>query len=191
MEIKKNNLKFRDGMSLLNEVDFLIIHHTASTRDMTLEEIHQEHLNQGWIGIGYHYYIRKDGRIYIGRNEKYIGAHCENYNSISLGICLSGNFEIEEPTIEQLNSLKTLIKELKFKYPQATIHSHSDFNATACCGKNLRKYLSEIEKTNFIKVFANNGKISLVFDNGTKITKQFFDNKDLLNKLQIGIKFDY
>lgn len=191
MEIKKNNLKFRDGMNLLNEVDFLIIHHTASTRDMTLEEIHQEHLNQGWIGIGYHYYIRKDGRIYKGRPEKYIGAHCEEYNSISLGICLSGNFEVEEPTIEQLNSLKALIKELKLKYPQATIHSHSDFNATSCCGKNLRKYLSEIEKINFIKVFANNGKISLVFDNGSKITKQFYDNKDLLNKLQIGIKFDY
>lgn len=192
MNIIETNFKYREGMGFIQEVNYLIIHHSASTRDLTPEEIHQIHLAQSpqWKGFGYHFYIRKDGTVYRGRREKNAGSHCEGYNSVSLGICLSGNFEVEEPTVKQLNSLKTLIKELHLKYPKATIHSHSDFNATACCGKNLRKYLNDLEKQSFIKIFANNGKISLVFENGNKITKQFYDNKELLNELQIGIKFE-
>lgn len=190
MSIIETNLTFRDGLGNLRNVDFLIVHHTASTRDMTAEEIHNEHLNLGWLGFGYHFYIRKNGVVYRGRPEDRIGSHCEGFNSLSLGICLSGNFEIEEPTIEQLNSLAALVKELQGRYTMATVHSHSDFNATACCGRNLRKYLKDLEKKSFVKVFARDGKISLVFENGTKISKEFADEKELLKNLRNGVKFE-
>lgn len=192
MNIIETNLQFRDGMGAVRQVDYLIVHHTASTRDLTVAEIHAEHLNLGWLGFGYHYYIRKDGKVYRGRQEKFSGSHCEGYNAYSLGICLSGNFEVEEPTSEQLDSLRQLIKDLKTKYPKATVHSHSDFNATACCGKNLRNRLSELasDKDSYVKVFANGGKISLVFENGEKVSRLFFDEKELLRNLRNGIKFE-
>ena len=191
MSITETRFQFRDGMEELKKVDYLIVHHTASTRDMTAAEIHAEHLNLGWLGIGYHFYIRKDGSVWRGRPEDGVGSHCEGYNSVSLGICLSGNFEIEEPTLEQLNSLKSLIRELKAKHPKATVHSHSDFNATACCGRNLRNRLKELEKKeSYVKVFANGGKISLVFENGEKVSRLFFDEKELLRNLRNGIKFE-
>ena len=47
MSITETKFHFRDGMDELKKVDYLIVHHTASTRDMTAAEIHAEHLNLG------------------------------------------------------------------------------------------------------------------------------------------------
>ena len=39
MKIIENKLNFY-GMDLLNEVNYLVVHHTATTYDMPLEELH-------------------------------------------------------------------------------------------------------------------------------------------------------
>ena len=64
--IKHLALKFKN-LSKRNKTNVLIIHHRGGNGD--LESIHQQHLRQGWAGIGYHYYIRKDGQIYGGRPQ--------------------------------------------------------------------------------------------------------------------------
>ena len=129
MEIKETKLKFREGMEKHSKIlEYIVIHHTASTRDMTVQEIHQLHLNQGenWKGIGYHFYIDKQGIIWRGRPEEMSGSHALDYNSVSIGICLSGNFEIEKPTDNQLKSLSELLQHLKQKYGNVQIVGHRD-----------------------------------------------------------------
>ena len=114
MKIIETNLNFY-GMDLLNEVNYLVVHHTATTYDMTLEELHNMHQNDPnfkYAGIGYHYYIRKNGEIFKGRDEKFVGAHVLGNNFESIGICLSGNFELEEPTEKQINSLSEILRFL-------------------------------------------------------------------------------
>ena len=164
MKIKETNLKFRD-MSLRSKV--------------------------GWAGIGYHFYIRKDGTIYKGRDEKYAGAHCENYNSVSLGICLEGNFEIEKPTEKQIQSVTDLVKYLRKKYGNFKLVGHKDLNATACPGQYLYSQLLSIDANaneEYVKVFMSNNKLSVVLDNGDKFTHSFTDKNELLRKLSIGLK---
>ena len=192
MEIKEINLKFRD-MSLRSKVlEYIVIHHTASTAKETVEQIHNFHINNnGWAGIGYHFYIRKDGTIYKGRDEKYAGAHCENYNSVSLGICLEGNFEIEKPTEKQIQSVTDLVKYLRKKYGDFKLVGHRDLNATACPGQYLYSQLLSIDANaneKFVKVFMSNNKLSVVLDNGDKFTFPFTDKNELLRKLSIGLK---
>ena len=192
MEIKEINLKFRD-MSLRSKVlEYIVIHHTASTAKETVEQIHNFHINNnGWAGIGYHFYIRKDGTIYKGRDEKYAGAHCENYNSVSLGICLEGNFEIEKPTEKQIQSVTDLVKYLRKKYGDFKLVGHRDLNATACPGQYLYSQLLSIDANaneKFVKVFMSNNKLSVVLDNGDKFTFPFTDKEELLRKLSIGLK---
>ena len=127
MEIKETKLKFGDMIPRSKVLEYIVIHHTASTAKETVEQIHNFHINNnGWAGIGYHFYIRKDGTIYKGRDEKYAGAHCVDYNSISLGICLEGNFETEQPTDSQLKSLSELLQHLKNKYGNVQIVGHRD-----------------------------------------------------------------
>ena len=42
--------------------DLIVVHHTASDPSVTVEDIHQMHLNNRWAGIGYHLVIYPDGR---------------------------------------------------------------------------------------------------------------------------------
>lgn len=139
--IKNTNLKF-NKLIKRNKTTALIIHHSCGTGSVSI--IHRQHLNQGWAGIGYHYYIRKDGQIYSGRPQWAVGSHCKGFNSISLGICLEGNFEKEEPTKEQLSSLKWLVEYLGNLFPIQKIYGHRDLNATLCPGKNLYNLLSSL-----------------------------------------------
>ena len=68
----------------------LIIHcsDTPDIEDIGALEIHKMHLEFGWEGIGYHYIIRKNGKIENGRPEFWVGAHTYGLNKQSLGICL-------------------------------------------------------------------------------------------------------
>lgn len=194
MEIKEVELKFRNGMVERTTTELIVIHHTASKTDLTVQEIHQLHLNQSenWKGIGYHYYINKKGIIYRGRPEKYSGSHALDYNSVSIGICLSGNFEEEDPNINQITSLIELLHYLRIKYPNAEILGHRDLNATACPGKNLYSKLGSIiansATPDYVKVFMSNNKLSVVQSNGKKFTFPFTNKEELMRKMSIGLK---
>ena len=72
-------------------VDTLVIHHSASANNLTADDIHKEHINKGWSGIGYHFVITPDGTVYTGRPVNAVGANVENQNSHIIGICLIGN----------------------------------------------------------------------------------------------------
>ena len=194
MEIKEVELKFRNGMVERQKTELIVIHHTASKTDLTVQEIHQMHLKQGenWKGIGYHYYINKKGIIYRGRPEKYSGSHAIDYNSISIGVCLSGNFEEEEPNVNQITSLIELLYYLRTKYSNTEIVGHRDLNATACPGKFLYSKLGSIiansATPDYVKVFMTNNKLSVVQSDGKKFTLPFTDKNELLRKMSIGLK---
>lgn len=87
--------------------------------------------------IGYHYVIRRDGSIEIGRPADMIGAHTSGQNSHSLGICYEGGLtetgkNADTRTPEQKATLLALLRHLKSLYPNATIHGHNEFSRKAC-----------------------------------------------------------
>lgn len=135
MNIINSNLKFR-GLAYGNKPRMLIIHHAEATR-CTVEDIHRWHLNNGWSGLGYHYFIRKDGSIYSGRNEEALGAHCLSYNAKSLGICLEGSFNNEAMEEKQYSALLKLTKHLCSKNNINKIYGHRELNNTDCPGKKF------------------------------------------------------
>ena len=118
------------------KTDYIILHHRAGNGDV--QSIHDYHINgKKWVGIGYHFYIRKDGSIYRGRPINTIGAHTENMNFVSVGVCFEGNYhDIDKvmPT-EQLKAGQELIAYLKGIYPDAEVKGHRDFQATGCPGQ--------------------------------------------------------
>ena len=120
------------------EIKYLIIHHSAISRAKNSEQfdaINNYHKRKGWGMIGYHFLIEPNGRIRVGRLENQIGAHCIGRNHDSLGICLTGNFDIEDPTKEQEKSLKILLSDLLKEYPKAQIKYHRNFANKSCPGK--------------------------------------------------------
>lgn len=130
----------------------LIVHCSATPegKDYSVDTIRQWHLQRGFSDIGYHYVIYRDGSIHIGRDESIIGAHCTGHNTNSIGICYiggcasDGKTPKDTRTTEQKQSLVKLLKELKTKYPQASIHSHKDFTNKACPSFDATKEYSSI-----------------------------------------------
>jgi|TARA_A100001388_G_C28691055_1_gene461349 N-acetyl-anhydromuramyl-L-alanine amidase AmpD len=103
-----------------------------------------------WSDIGYHYVIEGDGSIKEGRPVTRAGAHVKGNNKYTIGVCLTGNFEIDQPSRQQLDSLWSLIEGLLDNFGltrRKVLAHHEDVNAeTKCCGENLYHYLVEWRK---------------------------------------------
>ena len=71
-----------------DSVSYLIIHCSATreSQDYTPEQLKHDHLQRGFIDVGYHFYIRKDGTITQHRRLNEVGAHCRPFNRCSIGI---------------------------------------------------------------------------------------------------------
>lgn len=118
----------------IKEVRYLVVH-CAATRadsDIGLKEIRSWHYQRGFVDIGYHYVIRRDGGVETGRPLDRPGAHARGFNHLSLGICLVGGVASDGKTPEnnftpeQFHALWALLQELKKKYPEALILGHRD-----------------------------------------------------------------
>lgn len=139
MNIVETNLQF-NGLTKREHTTRIFLHHSGVNVLQTVETIHNYHKNTlGWAGIGYHFYVRKDGGIYRGRPEDVIGAHAQgdraNYDSI--GICFEGNFDVEKMPKEQIESGKQLVAYLKNKYGIDRVQAHREVNSTSCPGMNF------------------------------------------------------
>ena len=136
MEIIETNLEF-NTMSERKSTNRIILHHSGVSVLQSVEIIHNYHKNTNkWAGIGYHFYVRKDGKIYRGRPETMVGAHAYGANSDSIGICAEGDFNSETMNEVQMNAIKELVSYLKQKYNISLIQKHSDTIATSCPGRN-------------------------------------------------------
>ena len=159
---KKNNLTV-DGIvgdSTWNKLNVknnriikeIIVHCSATPegKDFTVLDIKKWHLERGFSDIGYHYVIYRDGSINKGRDESKIGAHCTGHNSYSIGVCYvvgvakDGKTAKDTRTDAQKKSLLSLLRNLKMKYPQASIHSHKDYANKACPSFDATKEYSSI-----------------------------------------------
>lgn len=146
MKIVDDKFKFSSKLKDRDKTEFIIFHHCAG--NLTAKQVHEEHLRKGWAGIGYHFYIDKDGTVHKGRDIGTVGAHTIGLNDKSIAICFQGNFENEYPTEKQYTSAIALVIEISKKYGELTCKCHRDFNATACPGKffNLDVVMKGVNK---------------------------------------------
>ena len=118
----------------MRDIEYIVIHCAATkpSMDVPIERVKKWHLKRGWSDIGYHYYIRRDGEIYRGRELSTIGAHVYGYNSKSIGICYEGGIDEQgeaedNRTPEQKESLLKVVEILKFVFTDAVVQGHRDF----------------------------------------------------------------
>lgn len=136
MKIISSNLSWAYSLTPRSTTTHLVLHHAAAS-NATVEGIHAYHLSKGWAGIAYHYFVSKSGEVFAGRPENMCGGHTANWNYCSLGVCFEGNFENEQMPLAQLGAGIELINDIRSRYPSIVVARHSDFNQTACPGKNF------------------------------------------------------
>lgn len=130
----------------MREINKIIIHCSATPegREHTVADITSWHKARGFATIGYHWVIYLDGTIHKGRQEEQMGAHTTGQNQNSIGICYIGGTDAKgDPkdtrTDKQKVALIALVKELKEKYPKATIHGHNEYANKACPSFDVKK----------------------------------------------------
>ena len=149
IDIRKTYLQF-SGLMPRNITDCIVIHHTGSGIDLdySAEEIHDWHIEAGWAGIGYHFVVRKSGIVERGRPLWAVGSHAAGENYHSIGIHLSGDFNIGSPTAAQIESTARLVNDLCAEYDlpidRRHILGHRELMSTDCPGKNLYDLLDVI-----------------------------------------------
>lgn len=137
MNIIDVGLDFNSNMSRIGNIEGIVLHHSGVTVNQSIETIHNYHKSKGWAGIGYHYYVRKDGLVYKGRPEEYAGAHCPGANSNSIGICAEGNYNEETMPEVQKQAIIDLISDIKSRHNIKWIKGHREVIATSCPGDNF------------------------------------------------------
>ena len=161
----------------------IILHHTAASYSWldsiqkeiaVVQDIYRFHTFSRERGdIGYNYLIGPSWTIFEGRYgwAKVVAAHATRNNTDSVGISLLGNFDIEQPSKEQIASLIKLLVALwhtfeinpmddvsyhkfdeKLNSPYIrnikmdSIVGHTDVGATSCPWENLYKLIPTIKR---------------------------------------------
>lgn len=133
-------------------VDEIIIHYTATPdgEEFSNAQIKASHLARGFSDIGYHWVIGLNGEIRKGRDESIAGAHCTGHNTRSVGICYVGgcpprsvngwrDIGKDTRTPAQKEALIKLIREVKERHPNSSVHGHNEFANKPCPGFNAKE----------------------------------------------------
>ena len=136
MNIIETAWNWNSGLSRRSSTEYIALHHAEASR-CTAQQIDDWHKSNGWSGIGYHFFVRKDGTIYRGRPMWALGAHVQGMNSKSIGICAEGAYMTETMPGAQKRAIAELLDYLKANYyPNAKIVGHREIGSSNCPGDN-------------------------------------------------------
>lgn len=131
---------------MLFRPDKIIFHHTGDGfNGKQFSKVNEYHKSQQFpVSVfgyfcGYHLFVERDGSVIIARSFGEVGAHTLGENWEAYGICMAGNFDFEQPTAAQKESLGKwcgiLMKQSKIAITR--IYPHRAFRPTSCPGDNL------------------------------------------------------
>ena len=94
---------------------FILLHHAGCSRE------------------AFHYRVEPDGSV-----TELLSPDTKGQHPGSVGVLIRGHFDRERPNVCQLDALKTLLLDLKFRYPDVSLGAHRQVRgdgATSCPGK--------------------------------------------------------
>lgn len=97
----------------LSQIEYLIIHHTATRADLPAERIARYQVQQqDRPGIAYHFYITGDGMVHQTNRLETVSNHAYDKSVVGVGIAFAGNFSQAVPAPAQLDNGARLIAHL-------------------------------------------------------------------------------
>ena len=138
-----------------HDIDHVTLHHTGDARPLQRTDDPVAKLRglqswgaaeRNWWDVPYHFLLDLDGHIYEGRDFHFMGETNTAYNPGGhFLISVIGNYEQQEPTQAQLESIANMMAWAisEYKLPLDRIGGHYNYATTGCPGKNLKKYLED------------------------------------------------
>lgn len=155
------NLKRQWNIRNIDKIKYLVVHQMASNG--SLEAINNYHITapnhispKGCPHICYTYWVGLDGKIYLCNELQHTIWHVGNFNSISLGIGLQGNFNgpsyyggLLKIPFTQKNSLRNLLNYLLKNYmfiERKNVVGHCELdpkNKENCPGNDIMNFVKQ------------------------------------------------
>lgn len=136
----------------MRKITHLVVHCSATKPSVPVDAkmIDRWHRERGFLKIGYHFVIKRDGTVETGRDLTEPGAHVAGHNATTVGICLAGGLNEKTGksennfTDEQFKSLVGVLSQLLDLFPEAEVLGHRDFPGVAkdCPCFDVRKWVS-------------------------------------------------
>lgn len=122
----------------LAAITHIIVHHSL-TRTGSAAAYARYHISEyDWPGIAYHVVIDPDGTVNRSTDFNKIGYHCRGMNSVGIGIVLTGNFDLTDPTPEQMEALAREIVAIRKEFGRKLeVDPHSKYSEKTCPGKRF------------------------------------------------------
>jgi len=146
----------RYGTRPLDILEKIIVHHsgTKNGKARSYARYHVKNLN--WPGIGYHYVADKDG-IHQTNDLSTLSYHTKGQNLNSIGICLTGNFDLRPPTDpEYWQWIQMIIDIDKRLGKELPVYYHRDYSSKLCPGMMFDKIYFEKELKDFRMILGEN-----------------------------------
>lgn len=132
--------------NIYRDITEIVIHatETYTNKDLGAVEINNLQVELGHEGIGYHYVIRRDGRLQRGRPVNRIGEHASTngHDTYSIGIAMVGGLNVSSGennatdyrssqsfTREQFTTLEKFVNSYYRRYPGGQVFGHNDIDA--------------------------------------------------------------
>jgi hypothetical protein len=138
-----------------HQITHVTLHHTGSAEPLRPTDDPVAKLRglqswgaaeRNWWDVPYHFLIDLEGRIYEGRDYRYMGETNTTYDPAGhFLISVIGNYERQEATPAQVEAIADLMAWAlgKHNLPLDRIGGHYNYASTGCPGSQLRKYLED------------------------------------------------
>ncbi len=138
-----------------HRITHVTLHHTGSVEPLRPQDDAVAKLrglqawgarDRNWWDLPYHFLIDLSGRVYEGRDWRYMGETNTTYDpSGHFLISVLGNYDLQEPTPAQIEAIADLMAWAldRFDLPLERIGGHYDYAETDCPGHHLRPYLED------------------------------------------------
>ncbi|HSK20681.1 MAG TPA: family 10 glycosylhydrolase [Longimicrobiales bacterium] len=138
-----------------HEITHVTLHHTGSVQPLRPEDDPVQKLrglqswgasDRNWWDVPYHFLIDLDGRVYEGRDWRYMGETNTTYDPRGhFLISVIGNYGLQEETPAQVEAIADLMAWAiaRFDLPLDRIGGHYDYADTTCPGEHLKQYLED------------------------------------------------
>lgn len=116
----------------MRNITDIVIHCTAGPQSQTPAQIISYHRKTlKWSAPGYHYIIAPDGSVTAAWPEQGVANGVKGHNATSLHIAYIGGVDeggkgTDNRTAAQKAAILKLLRELRGRYPKATITGHRD-----------------------------------------------------------------
>jgi hypothetical protein len=138
-----------------HRITHVTLHHTGSPEPLRPGDDPVERLrglqrwgrtDRNWWDVPYHFLIDLEGRVYEGRDWRYMGETNTSYNPWGhFLISVIGNYGVQEATPAQIEAITELMAwaVARFDVPLDRIGGHYDYAETTCPGAHLSRYLED------------------------------------------------